>query len=129
MTDNTESPGTADDAKDRSLQDDLQQLAAEARALAAAEFAYQKSRAAYAGQETRSVAILGVLAAALAFFALMALTVGLVIALTPPLTAWGATAVVCGGLLALALVCVLLARSRWNGMKATLGETETEANQ
>jgi uncharacterized membrane protein YqjE len=108
------------DASDRSLEEDLRQLASEARAFAAAEVAYQKSRAAFAGQQARSIALLGLLAAVLVFFALMALTVGLVIALTPLITAWGATAAVFGGLLIAAAICALLAFRTWKRMMAAL---------
>lgn len=107
---------TAAEASERSLSDDLKQLTEDARVLAQAELAYQKSRAAFIGQESKQIAILGVLGAVLAFFALMALTLGLVIALTPALTAWGATAAVFGGLLLLAGLCVLSALGRWKRM-------------
>jgi hypothetical protein len=117
---------TASDAGERSLPEDLRQLADDARALAEAEFAYQKSRAAFAGREVKRIAILGALAAALVFFSLMALTVGLVIALTPLLTAWGATAAVFAGLLLVAGLCALLAAIRWKHMATTLSDKETE---
>src|SRR5690606_10872014 len=77
----------ASDPADRSLADDLRRLSEDARALARAELAYQKSRAAFAGQEAKRIALLGLLAGVLTFFALMALTLGLVLALTPLLTA------------------------------------------
>lgn len=119
----SEPPRTAEaDASERSLSDDLRQLAADARVLAEAEVAYQKSRAAFAGQEVKRIAILGVLAAVLAFFALMALTLGLVLALTPILTAWGATAVVFAGLLIAAGIFALLASGRWKRMMVLLSD-------
>ncbi|MCB2061821.1 MAG: phage holin family protein [Novosphingobium sp.] len=117
---------TLSEARERSLPEDLRQLAEDARALAEAEFAYQKSRAAFAGQETKRIATLGLLAAVLAFFALMALTFGLVLALTPPLTAWGATAVVVGGLFLLSALSGLLAAGRWRRMTVTLSDKGPE---
>ncbi|MCB2075994.1 MAG: phage holin family protein [Novosphingobium sp.] len=126
---NDSEPSTArvsGDARERSLPEDLRELAEDARALAEAEFAYQKSRAAFAGQEAKRIAILGLLAAALVFFALMALTLGLVLALTPMLTAWGATAVVVGGLLLVAAICGILAATRWRNMAVTLSEKDPE---
>jgi hypothetical protein len=114
------------EARERSLSDDLRQLAEDARALAEAELAYQRSRAAFAGQEAKRIAMLGALAAVLVFFALMALTVGLVIALTPLLTAWGATAAVFAGLLVVAGLFALLAASRWKRMAATLADEKPE---
>lgn len=95
------------DAKERSLPEDLRELADNARSFAEAEFAYQKARAAYAGGKAKVIAILGVLAAAFAFFALMAVVVGSVIALGPALGVWGAMAAVAGGLLLAVLACVI----------------------
>lgn len=116
---------TDTEASERSLSGDLRQLADDARAVAQAEVAYQKSRAAFAGQEIKGIALVGLLAAALVFFALMALTVGLVIALTPLITAWGATAVVAGGLLIIAMLLGYGAARRWRRMSTLLsGETE-----
>ena len=116
--------GTLNETRERSLEDDLRQLAEDARALAEAELAYQKSRAAFVGQEAKRMAILGAMAAVLVFFALMALTFGLVFALTPLLTAWGATAAVVGGLLLVAALCGLIAVSRWKYMAAKLSNQE-----
>ena len=122
-------PSTArilSEAVERSLPEDLRQLAEDARALAEAEFAYQKSRAAFAGQEAKRIAILGLLAAVLVFFALMTLTFGLVLALTPLLTAWGATALVVGGLLLAAVLCGVVAAGLWRRMTATLADKGPE---
>lgn len=121
----SEPPRTAEaNTNERSLSDDLRQLAADARVLAKAEVAYQKSRAAFAGQEARRIAVLGVLAAVLVFFALMALTLGLVLALTPILTAWGATAAVVAALLVVAGICALMASGRWKRMMALLSDED-----
>ncbi len=105
--------GEATDPGDRSLIEDLRLLAGDARTLAEAEFAYQKSRAGALAGGFGKIAGLGAIAALLVVLALVALVVGLVFALTPILTAWGATAVVTVGLLVLALVMALWARSSW----------------
>lgn len=120
MLDSSPSPTIPPDAGERSLKEDIRQFASDARALAEAEAAYQKSRAAFAGQEAKSIAISGLLAAVLVFFALMAVTVGLVFALTPLITAWGATAVVAGTLLAIAAALALGAARRWKRMTSLL---------
>lgn len=112
-------------ARDRSLPDDLRALAAHGRAFASAEFAFQKARAGYVGRQAKNIAILVVVAVVFVFFALMGLVFGLILALTPPLTAWGATAVVCGVLLAVALGCLWLAFRQWRGMSAALSEGST----
>jgi ABC-type multidrug transport system fused ATPase/permease subunit len=111
-----------EEARDRSLQDDLRDLAEEARTAAEAEFAFQKSRAAYAGKSLPKIAGLLVGAAVLAFFAMMALVVGLVIALAPLLTAWGSMAFVTVVLLALALVLALTARNRFKATMVIIGD-------
>lgn len=112
------------DPAERSLIEDLRLLAGDARTLAEAELAYQKSRAGVLGGGLGKIAGLGAIAVLLAILALVALVVGLVFALTPILTAWGATAVVTVGLLLLALVLALWARSSWASLTAVLtGET------
>ncbi len=112
----------AGDLRERSLVFDLRQLAEDARALALAELAYQKSRAAYAGKGLRGVAILGLLALVLGFFALIALTVGLIAGLTPRLGALGATAAVSVALLAIAMICAVLALLSWKRTSRLLRE-------
>lgn len=107
-----------------SFADDLRQLADEAKALAQAEFAFQKSRAAYAGAESRTIALLLVFAAVFVFFALVALVVGAVIALGPLLGPWGAMATVTVGLLVTAGLCALTARRRTRRMLSIISDGE-----
>ena len=101
---------------------DLRQLAGDAKNLAEAELAYQASRAKVAGEAARNVAIFGVVAFVLAFFALGALTVGLLLALTPLVTAWGATAIVAGALVLGAFSCLLAANRRISRLRQVLGD-------
>lgn len=91
-----------DDAAARSLVDDVKRLIEDGRTLAEAELAYQKSRAAVAGEGAKGVLGWGALSLALVFFALMALVMGLLIALSfaSPLGPWGALGAVIVGLLA-----------------------------
>jgi hypothetical protein len=102
---------------------DIRQLASDAKTLAEAELAYQTSRAKVAGEAARNVAIYGVVAFVLAFFALGALTVGLLLALTPLVTAWGATAIVVGVLLIGAVACVMAALGRIKRLRGVLAGT------
>lgn len=111
-----------DDAERVTLADDLRQLADEAKALAQAEFAFQKSRAAYAGAETRTISLLLLVGAVLVFFAVMALVTGSVIALGPLLGPWGATAAVTFALLVVAGICAGSARTRLARMKSVLAD-------
>ena len=105
-----------------SLGDDLRQLIDDGRALAAAELAWQKSRAAYAGQQAGGIAALGLLALALVFCALLALIFGLVLALTPLLGSWGAMGAVVGGLLLAALIAGALAALRWRRIAGLIAD-------
>ncbi len=116
-------PDQADPAE-RSLADDLRQLADDARALADAELAYQKTRAAFAGKGIRTIAVLAALAAALLFFALMALTFGLVLALATELGPWGAAGAVFGGFVAIALVSLIVIMARWKRLTALLNDKD-----
>lgn len=110
------------EAENPTLAEDLRLLAQDARALAQAELAFQKTRAAYAGEQARGIALLGAVALVLAFFALMALVVGLVIALGPVLSPWGAMAVVTAALLLIAVTFALLAKARFTRMVATISD-------
>jgi hypothetical protein len=100
---------------------DIRQLAADAKNLAEAELAYQTSRAKVAGEAARNIALFGVVAFVLAFFALGALTVGLLLALTPLVTAWGATAIVVGALLIGAFLCLNAVNARVKRLRQSLG--------
>lgn len=103
-------------AADRSLVEDVRQLAQDSKTLVEAELAYQKSRAAIAGVGAKGVASAALLGIALVFFALVALTIGLLIALTPWLTALGATAAVTLGLLGGGALCGWIGKKRWDRM-------------
>lgn len=104
-----------------SLAQDLRQLADEAKALAQAEIAFQKSRAAFVSNETKTIGLLAIAALVIIFFALMALVIGTVIALGPLVGLWGAMALVTIALLILALACGMSARSRLKNMMVVAG--------
>jgi len=106
-------PVSASGPEKPSVADELRQLIAAARQFAEAELAYQKTRAGLMGKSAGAVAGFGALALALAFFVLMALVVGLLLALAPSLGPWGAMAVVVGGLLVATLIAGFLA---WRGV-------------
>ncbi|AIT78444.1 phage holin family protein [Novosphingobium pentaromativorans] len=105
-----------EEAETVTLTEDLRQLAQDARVLAEAEFAFQKSRAAYAGAEAKGIALLGVVALVVLFFAAMALVVGAVIALGPVLGPWGAMLAVTGTLVLVAAACALAAKAKLKAM-------------
>ena len=106
----------------RAVSDHVHALIADAKALAKAELALQKLRAAVAGKLAGRIAVMGVAALALAHFALMALVLGLILALAPLLTAWGAMGAVVGGLLLFTVICALVALAAWRRLRALIAD-------
>ena len=102
--------------QDESIGEVLSRLAESGKSYAQAEFNRQKIRAAEIGVEFRNIAILLAVAAFLVLAAPVALLVGLIIALTPAIGAWGGTAVVVGAALAIAFLLLILARNRFRGL-------------
>lgn len=111
--------------RDRSLPDDLKDVADDARSYLTAEIAFQKSRVAFAGGEAKAIAVFVLAALVFIVLAVFAAVFGLILALTPWLTAWGATALVCGVLLALALLFVWRALARWRGLVRAVADPGT----
>ncbi|MFZ9396805.1 MAG: phage holin family protein [Erythrobacter sp.] len=87
-----------------SLVEDVAALVQDGRNLFEAEIAFQKTRLAFAANRSKSAVVAGLGALAFLHLALIALVVGLVIALAPLVSGWGATAIVVGLLLAGAAV-------------------------
>lgn len=113
-------PEPATEEPARSLADDLRDLATDARTALEAEKAFQSARLSYASSRGKKVAIGLVLAAVLGYFAVVALVVGLLLALAPLITPWGALAVVTLSLLVAALLAYRSAMSVLRRMKANL---------
>jgi hypothetical protein len=113
MDDQPDQPDLIADPADRSLVEDIRRLAGDAQTTARAELAYQQSRAKLIASSVGGIVGRAALALALLFFALMGLVLGAILALTPALTAWGATAVVFAILLICAGALALWARSKW----------------
>jgi positive regulator of sigma E activity len=127
MADDQQPPLIAEDPAERSLVDDVRQLVDDGRTLLEAELAYQKSRALVAGEAAKAVAGWGALALALLFFALMALVLGLVLALAPKLGALAATGVVVAGLAVLGAISGITAVRRWKRAAAQIAEQDPPA--
>ena len=98
----------------RSLRDDVEALIDDGRTYLETELVYQKTRAAFVADRAKGAVIFGAIAVLIGFLALVGLTVGLIIALAPWLTAWGASAVVVGLLLVAALLAMRAASARWS---------------
>lgn len=112
---------------ERSLLEDVEDLVEDARIYLDAELSYQKSRASFVSERLQKLIIFGLAGAFLAFLATIALTVGLVIALTPLVTGWGATAIVVLVYLLLAYLLVRKAGSAWGAiMDAVRGDDEQD---
>jgi len=115
-------------AATRSLADDLEALIEDARIYIDAELSYQKTRAGFVADRLKKTVAFGAVAAFLAVLALIGLTVGLIIALTPLITAWGATAVVVLAILLVAYILVRKAAAAWKSMMGAMKENEDTAD-
>lgn len=117
------SPTGASIPDTRSLTDDVVALLDDGRTLVETEIQFQKTRAAFAFDRGKSGAAYGIVAFALLHLALVALVVGAVIALTPLISAWGATAVVVGALVVLGGLFGLAAKRKFARLAAVYAET------
>ena len=106
----------------RSLFDDFETLIDDGRTYFQAELHYQKSRAGFVANRMKLAIAFGVVAAFFAVLATIGLTVGLIIALTPLITAWGATAVVVLAWLLIAYLLVRRASRAWSELSAALSQ-------
>ncbi len=108
-------PGaTAGEQELRSLREDVEALIEDGRTYLETELVYQKTRAAFVADRAKGTLMFGAVAILLAFLALIGLILGLILALTPLLTAWGASAVVVGLLVIAALIAGRAAAHRWS---------------
>jgi hypothetical protein len=98
----------------RSLRDDVEALIDDGKTYLETELVFQKTRAAFVADRAKGAVIFGAIAILLAFLALIGLTVGLILALAPLLTAWGASALVVGLLIIGALAAGRTAARRWS---------------
>ena len=108
----------------RSLREDVEALIEDGKTYLETELVYQKTRAAFVADRAKGAVIYGAVAILLAFLALVGLTVGLIFALTPLLTAWGASALVVGLLVIGALIAGRSAAGRWNRLMQAIEGTE-----
>ena len=104
------------DGEARSLLDDVHALIDDGKTYLEAELGFQKTRAAFVADRAKSTIVFGAIAALLGLLALVGLTVGSIIALTPLLTAWGASAVVVAILLVAAWLAARGAARKWSSL-------------
>ena len=113
--------------EERSLIDDVEALIDDARTYLGAELSYQKSRAAFVSDRLKKTIVFGVGAGVLGFIAAIGLTVGLIIALTPLVTGWGATAIVIGVELLIVYLLIKRAARSWRSLMSVVKESDTES--
>ena len=115
-----------DDDYDESLIEELGALIDDGRTYAQAEIAFQKTRGKLAGRLVGVSLALVVIAVILLHIALLALAVGLVIALAPLVTSWGAVAIVVGGLLLLVALLGWMAFKRASKLGDLFSDGDSE---
>lgn len=103
----------------RSLFEDVEALIDDGRTYLEAEIGFQRARVAFIADGAKSALVLGAIALVFVSLALVGLTVGAIIALTPLLGAWGAAALVVGLLLLGAGLCVWRAARKWRAVIST----------
>lgn len=106
-------------APDGSLFEDVSALIEDGKTYLAAESQFQKTRLRYAGSLGGKLAAYGAGALLAVFLLLIAFTVGLLLALAPLVTVWGATAVVILLWVAVAAFCGLKLRATIRKLSAT----------
>ena len=107
---------SAKPVSDRSLLDDIEALVADTKTYFDAEVTYQTTRLSFVIDRLKSAAVYGTMGAIIGVVLLMAVAVGLIIALAPLVTPWGATAVVAGLLALLLFLSLRKALSSWNSL-------------
>ena len=109
---------------DGSLSEDIVALIDDGKTYVEAEIAFQKTRFALAADRGKSGLLYGICAFAVLHLALMAFVIGVIFALTPLITAWGATAVVVGTLLVAGVIFGIKAKNRFAQLTAAYEETK-----
>lgn len=107
-----------------SLAEDVSALFGDGKTYLQAEYAFQKSRAGYTANRLKDAALYGAIALGLLHLALIGLTVGIVIALTPLIGPWLATGAVVVVLAAIAGWFLLKLRSRVEDMRTVYDRGE-----
>jgi len=116
----------AEAAENRSLVDDVEVLIEDGKTYLEAELNYQKSRALFAGDRAKGVALYALVALIFVWMALIGLTIGLIFALTPAIGPWGATGAIVVVWLIVAGIAARAAAGRWRDLvDAFGGEEET----
>lgn len=111
-------------ADHRSLREDISAFFEDGKTYLQAELAFQKSRGSFAAARARKGLVFGVAAVALFHLALIGLVVGLIIALAPLITIWGAVVAVVGVLLVAGVLLGLMAKKRFTALASAFRSTD-----
>ncbi len=109
---------------DDSITGEIATLIDDGRNYAQAEIAFQKIRAKLAGKHVAIALACGIVAIVLLHIAFLALAVGLVIALAPLVTIWGAIGIVVGALVLLVVLLGLKAKSSGTKLAALFASAD-----
>jgi hypothetical protein len=101
-----------------SLTHGVRDLAEDVQTLVEAELAYQSARAAYVWNSGQAVIVWLLVAGAAGFFALVALVVGLLLALVPLIGVWGALGSVALGLALIAWMALRVALKKFGRLRS-----------
>lgn len=112
-----------EDPFDESITEELSALIDDGRTYAEAEIAFQKTRAKFAGKNIGTAIGFVVVAIITLHIAILALAVGMVIALEPLVTIWGAIAIVVGFLLLATAFLAFKAKKRAERLKVMFGSS------
>lgn len=107
-----------------SLAEDVLALFEDGKTYAEAEIAYQKSRASFTANRLKGAIAIGLGAFGVFHLALIAFTVGLVIALVPLVGPWIATAIVTIALLVIGVVLLKMLKGRIDDIRDAFAEKE-----
>ena len=124
--DSGEDDGKDAGAFDESLTDEIAALIDDGRTYVEAEIAFQKTRAKLAGSNVGRAVGLVLVALIMLHIAVLALAVGLVMALEPLVTIWGAIAIVVGVLLLATVLLLLRAVGHGKSLGAMFGSSDED---
>ena len=119
-------PAGAEPAGHRSLFADVEALIEDGKTYWDAELSFQKTRAAFMADSLKRTIAYGIAGAFFAMLASVGLSIGAIIALSPILTPWGATALVVAVLLLLGFILLRKSAGAWRVMTDAIQDVDDE---
>lgn len=127
LPDEHDVPANEDEANQHfSLTDDVLALLEDGKTYAESELRFQKSRAGYIGNRVKGIVVLGLGAFGVFHLALIAGTVGLIIALAPIVGAFAATVIVTLSLILVGVLLLRVLKGRLDDIRDAFDEGESE---